>query len=162
MTAEAERYVITIGADHLTVRLEDTASGEIHISIGPRALYDTLGILAEYRDRDQGLLMDDGSHPTGPAGQLQREGPRTCPPWCRVHRRALDAIERSDDYDGDGTEDSEPRSPDVMQRARLARGGRGEVNAQPGKFQRAAHANDHPAPCGYPDVIPCICSQQED
>jgi len=30
------------------------------------------------------------------------------------------------------------QEPDAMQRARLANGGRGEVNAAPGKFQQAA------------------------
>lgn len=78
MADEAERYVITIGTDHLTVRLEDTETGEIHTFKGPRALHDALGVLAEWRERD------------------------------------------------------------------------------------VAHTDDHPAPCGYPDVIPCICSGRED
>lgn len=49
---DSERYVITISEDHKIVRLEDTATGEIHEFEGLMALYDALGVLAGYRERD--------------------------------------------------------------------------------------------------------------
>jgi len=48
-----ERYVITISEDHKAVTLKDEATGEIHKFEGARALYDALGVLAEYREADE-------------------------------------------------------------------------------------------------------------
>jgi len=48
-----ERYVITISEDRKTVTLKDEATGEIHEFKGARALYDALGVLAEYREADE-------------------------------------------------------------------------------------------------------------
>ncbi len=48
-----ERYVITIEDDHRTVRLEDKELPSCDRTFtGPRALYDALGLLAEWRERD--------------------------------------------------------------------------------------------------------------
>lgn len=70
---EGERYVIDISADHESVRLTDRETEEVRTFVGSHALWDVLGILAEWRERDRG------------------------------------------------------------------------------------HAGDHAPPCGFPDVIPCIC-----
>lgn len=47
-----ERYELTI-AESKDVRLRDLKTGEIHEFSGPRALFDALGVLAEWRERDE-------------------------------------------------------------------------------------------------------------
>lgn len=47
-----ERYVMVISQDGKTVRLQDEYTDEIDEFHGPRALFDALGVLAEYRERD--------------------------------------------------------------------------------------------------------------
>lgn len=49
-----ERYIISISDDHNTVRLRDQKVAFSQATfIGAKALYDALGILAEWRERDQ-------------------------------------------------------------------------------------------------------------
>jgi hypothetical protein len=48
-----DRYVMTIAGDHAGVRLDDTVTGDVHSFTGSKALYDALGVLAEWRDRDR-------------------------------------------------------------------------------------------------------------
>jgi len=163
---ENERYAIWIMADHQIVRIEDTQTGEMHSFSGARALFDALGVLAEWRDRDRLQPVRwchcQGSAPTrlhpvgvvgcayrmpdnGHSGVRTEDGKRQFCAECkrtvdtyrsfpfgsgRVHvcdacwpvsdwnpeRRnpdyvaaaGPDAIERPNDYDGDGTENSEP------------------------------------------------------
>lgn len=53
-TLHEERYVLAIAEGHKAVRLRDQKTGEIHEFKGPRALYDALGVLANWRERDLG------------------------------------------------------------------------------------------------------------
>ena len=48
-----DRYTITIKDGHDGVRLRDNKTGEAHVFTGRKALYDALGVLADWRDRDQ-------------------------------------------------------------------------------------------------------------
>lgn len=52
MKMHDERYVLSITASHKAVRLRDHQTGEIHEWTGTRALYDALGVLADWRERD--------------------------------------------------------------------------------------------------------------
>lgn len=45
--------MITIVEGHGDARLEDLNTGEIHEFTGSRALFDALGVLADWRDRDK-------------------------------------------------------------------------------------------------------------
>lgn len=55
MGMHEERYVLAIEAGHTRVSLRDQRTGESHTFDGPRALYDALGVLADWRDRDLGV-----------------------------------------------------------------------------------------------------------
>lgn len=52
MNMHDERYVLSIATGHRAVRLRDQQTGETHEFSGTRALYDALGVLAEWRERD--------------------------------------------------------------------------------------------------------------
>lgn len=49
---DEERYALTIAEGHEAVRLRDQKSAETREFEGPRALYDALGVLADWRERD--------------------------------------------------------------------------------------------------------------
>lgn len=52
MTDYDERYALTV-AENGDVRLRDQRTGEIHAFIGARSLYDALGVLTDWRERDK-------------------------------------------------------------------------------------------------------------
>lgn len=56
---ENERYILSVSSDHQRVRLHDQKTGEDHIFTGSRALYDALGQLADWRERDLALSRED-------------------------------------------------------------------------------------------------------
>lgn len=49
---DVKRYELDISEDHREVSLRDLETGEIHAFEGARALYDALGVLADWRERD--------------------------------------------------------------------------------------------------------------
>jgi hypothetical protein len=53
MNMHDERYVLTVSTNG-DVRLQDQRTGEIHEFTGARALYDGLGVLADWRERNRG------------------------------------------------------------------------------------------------------------
>lgn len=60
------RYVLEISSDHQNVRLTDRVTGELHYAYtGPRALYDALGVLADWREADRA----DQTHMRSEPGQ---------------------------------------------------------------------------------------------
>lgn len=50
----SERYVITVSQSHEYVQLIDTHTNEWHIYDDVKPLYDALGQLANWRERDKG------------------------------------------------------------------------------------------------------------
>lgn len=52
MEMHEERFVLTVSHGHQKVRIRDQHTGESYEFTGTRALYEALGVLAEWRERD--------------------------------------------------------------------------------------------------------------
>ena len=53
MNMHDERYRISITEDHETVEIRDLKTNAIHVFTGHKCLFEALGVLANWRERDK-------------------------------------------------------------------------------------------------------------